>query len=366
MASNIDSLTTGGNMNRVLTLARRAGVLVVLVILAVTLGASTASSRTTDLTNPKHFFWAPGQNPQGTVADSTANDLIYHGGNAGPGAIGVETKPAVYLVWWGPEWSQGFTTEDTNGTLYSSKTLQTYLQSFFSGVGGSGWANIQTQYCNGALPGSTTCVGGTGYVTNPVHQLKGVWTDPTPVPSDIVTLGLAQNLVDDPIAQEAMRASAHFKNDPQATYIILTPPETIGTGQPVYCGYHTQTTTVDGLGNQQRLQYAFIPWQNTNVPVVGQECGLHAVNATSNSFGNGVFDSWSIVIGHEYSEAVTDPDNFFSVQDGWNDDQTSENGDKCAWTDLQNVKFGGHVFAMQPEWSNEAFNANGNGCAFSR
>ena len=71
MASNIDSLTTGGNMNRVLTLARRAGVLVVLVILAVTLGASTASSRTTDLTNPKHFFWAPGQNPQGTVADST-------------------------------------------------------------------------------------------------------------------------------------------------------------------------------------------------------------------------------------------------------------------------------------------------------
>src|SRR5581483_6138591 len=99
MASNIDSLITGGNMNNVLTLVRRAGVLVVLVVLAVTLGASTASSRTTDLTNP-----------QGTVADSTANDLIYHGGNAGPGAIGVETKPAVYLVWWGPEWSQGFTT----------------------------------------------------------------------------------------------------------------------------------------------------------------------------------------------------------------------------------------------------------------
>src|SRR5438445_13214304 len=129
-------------MNRVLSLARRAGVLVVLAILAVMLGASTASSRTTDLTNPKHFFWAPGQNPQGTVADSTANDLIYHGGNAGPGAIGVETKPAVYPVWWGPEWSQRFTTADTDGTLYPSKTLQTYLQSSFSGGGGSAWANI--------------------------------------------------------------------------------------------------------------------------------------------------------------------------------------------------------------------------------
>src|SRR5947199_7801379 len=140
MASNIDSLTTGGNMNRVLTLARRAGVLVVLVILAVTLGASTASSRTTDLTNPKHFFWAPGQNPQGTVADSTANDLIYHGGNAGPGAIGVETKPAVYLVYWGEEWGgAGFQTADTDGKLYSSKTLQSYLNSCFTNVGGSPW-----------------------------------------------------------------------------------------------------------------------------------------------------------------------------------------------------------------------------------
>ena len=108
---------------------------------------------------------------------------------------------------------------------------------------------MQTQYCNGALPGSTSCVGGAGFVTNPKHQLKGVWTDPTPVPTEIVTLGLAENLVDDPIAAEAQRASAHFGYDPQATYIILTPPRTIATGEPVYCGYHSQTSTVDGLGN---------------------------------------------------------------------------------------------------------------------
>ena len=170
---------------------------------------SAASSRTTDLTNPTHFFWALGQNPDASAtANSAANDLVYHGGNAGSGAIGVEQKPAVYLIWRGPQWAQGFQTEDTNGSLYSSKTLQAYLQSFFQNVGRSGWANIQTQYCNGALPGSTSCVGGTGYVTNPNHQLKGVWTDPTPVPDDIIALGLAQNLVDDPIAQEAMRASA--------------------------------------------------------------------------------------------------------------------------------------------------------------
>ena len=88
-------------MHSALSFARRAGVLAVLVVLAVMLGASTASSRTKDLTNPKHFFWAPGQNPAGAVADSASNDLIYHGGNAGAGAIGVEQQPAVYLVYWG-------------------------------------------------------------------------------------------------------------------------------------------------------------------------------------------------------------------------------------------------------------------------
>jgi len=190
-------------------------------------------------------------------------------------------------------------TADTNGKLYSSKTLQTYLNSFFTNVGGSGWANVQTQYCNGVLAGSTSCVGGTGFVTNPLHQLKGVRTDPTPVPDDIIAAGLAQNLVDDPIAQEAIRASAHFKYDAQATYIILTPPSTIATG-------------------------------------------------------------------HEYAEAVTDPDNFASDQDGWNDIQGSENGDKCAWMNTQNISLGGHAFAVQPLWSNEAFDATGNGCAVKR
>lgn len=329
-------------------------------------GAGAASSDTTSaLTNPKHFFWAPGQDPSGTVA-STTSDLIWHGGNAGPGAIGVETTPAVYLIFWGQQWAQGFQTADTNGTLYSSSTLQNYVKSFFQNVGGSGWANIQTQYCKDVLVGSTSCVGGAGFVTNPLHQLKGVWTDPTPVPDDIITLGLAQNLVDDPIAAEAIRASAHFGYDATATYIILTPPTSVATGEPVYCGYHSQTTSVDGLGNPYRLQYAFIPWLNENWPILGSGgCGMHNVNTTSDTFGNGIFDGYSIVTGHEYAEAVTDPDNFSSVQDGWNDAQTSENGDKCAWLNTQNIPLGGHRYAVQPLWSNTAFDATGNGCVVS-
>jgi serine protease len=334
---------------------------------AVALGVSASTSAASTLTNPKHFFWAQGQSVPGTV-NATANDLIYHGGNLGSGAIGVETQPAVYLIYWGQEWASGYTIADTNGTLYSSKTLQNYVNSFFANVGGSPWAGVQTQYCRGVLAGSTSCAGTAGqFITNPKHQLKGVWTDPTPVPSDIVTLGLAENLVNDPIAMEAQRAAAHFAYDPNASYIVLTPPRTIGTGQPVYCGYHTQTTSIDGLGNPFRIQYAFIPFLNMNWPGLGTgSCGQHNVNTTSDAFGNGIFDGWSIVTGHEYAEAVTDPDNYFSNQDGWNDAQGSENGDKCAWTNTQNIALGGRQFAVQPLWSNEAFDAGLNGCAVSR
>jgi serine protease len=332
------------------------------MLLVGTVGAGAASSDT--LTNPKHFYWAAGQ--PGISIDpvsAASNDLIYHGGNAGAGAIGVEQKPAVYLVYWGPQWAQGFQIQASNGKLYSSKSLQSYVNSFFQNVGGSHWANITTQYCNGVAAGATSCAGGSGFVTTPKGQLKGVWTDPTPVPDDIITLGLAENLVDDPIAQEALRASAHFNNDPQATYIILTPPTPIATGEPVYCGYHTQTTGIDGLGNPYRIQYAFIPWLN-DMPG-GVSCDENAVNATNNAFGNGVFDGYSIVTGHEYAEAITDPDNFFSVQDGWNDASTEEIGDKCE-SPVANIALGGHTYAVQALWSNQAFDATGNGCVFSR
>ena len=178
-------------------------------------------------TNPKHFFWAP-DHPNTPGPSALRNDLIYHGGNAGAGAIGVETVPATYLIFWGPDWANGFTTADAHGAIYTSQQLQTYVTSFLSNLGGTSWAAIQNEHCNNVPAGTTSCaaVGGGNYVTNPRKQLKGVWTDASAVPADIVALGLEENLVDDPLAMEAIRASAHFNYDSQATYIILTPPTT--------------------------------------------------------------------------------------------------------------------------------------------
>src|SRR5258708_39640790 len=102
-----------------------------LQILAFASVLSLAAGPALGATNPKHFFWAPNQ-PNTPSPNSLANDLIYHGGNAGPGAIGVETKPATYLIFWGPAWANGFTTAEANGRGYTSQQLQKDVTAFLT------------------------------------------------------------------------------------------------------------------------------------------------------------------------------------------------------------------------------------------
>jgi len=283
---------------------------------------------------------------QGAATVPSANNLIYHGGL-------VETTPSVYLIYWGPEWQSGFT-RSAGGFTYTQKTVMNYLNSFFSNVGGSTYAGIQTQYCQNATAGIDTCAGQpyAQYVTNPTGELKGVWIDPSPVPSTIITTGLAENMTADPIEQEATKAAQHFGYDINATYFVLTQPGTQATAYgSVYCAYHSETTHTTGHG----VRYAFMPY----VMDYAAGCGENAVNTTNDSFGHGYLDGYSTVAGHEWAEAVTDPDNFNGTQDGWNDVQTSENGDKCAWTGLANITLGKHYYAVQPLWSNAANGGQG-------
>jgi hypothetical protein len=300
--------------------------------------------------NGKHVMWGAGQGYPSTQ-QASANNLIYHGGL-------VETTPAVYIVYWGPAWKSGFSFQH-GGFTYTNKTAENYVNGFFSGVGGTPWAGVQTQYCDNIDPASFSCVGQAyaQYITNPTHQLKGTWVDTSPVPSDIVTTGLAENVTNDPLEAEAIKAAQHFGYNINATYFILTQPGTQATAYgSVYCAYHSETGHTTGHG----VRYAFVPY----VPDQGAGCGMDTVNK-DDAFGHGYFDGYSIVAGHEYAEAVTDPDNQNGTQDGWNDATTSENGDKCAWTGLQNIKAGGNSFAIQPLWSNEA-NAGQGACAVSR
>jgi hypothetical protein len=300
--------------------------------------------------NGKHVMWAANQGYPSTDQTS-ANNLIYHGGT-------VQTVPAVFIVYWGTEWQQGFTS--THGVFtYTSATMQNYIDSFFTNIGGSPWAGVQTQYCQGISAPAFSCTGqlGARYITNPVGQLKGIWTDPSPVPADIVTTALVSNFTTDPLEAEAIKAAQHFGYDANATYMIFTPPNHGATGYgSVYCAYHHETAHTTSPG----VRYAFIPY----VPEQGAACGGNRVN-TDDAFGHGYLDGYSIVAGHEDVETITDPGDLNGLQDGWNDATTSENGDKCAWSGLQNITLAGQLYAVQPLWSNEANGGQG-GCVIWR
>src|SRR2546423_12389526 len=92
--------------------AVRTALALVAVAAAVVVGSGGAAAAGS--INAKHFFWAPGQAPTGTGASIT-NDIIYHGGNAGPGAVGVQKTPAVYLIYLGTGWANGLTPAGTKG-----------------------------------------------------------------------------------------------------------------------------------------------------------------------------------------------------------------------------------------------------------
>jgi hypothetical protein len=340
---------------------RRLAALTTAALLAGSGGAALASTSgsTTQwagwTSGVKSILWPKGVSPEPaispTVDQNTYNNLIFHGGV-------VQHSPKVYLIFWGPAWKTGFKVGPSQ--QYTQQTAMNYESKFFANVGGSKWAGTQTQYCDGIPVGSVSCSqqSGAKYVTNPTGVLKGTWVDPSPVPPAIVTSGLATNLVLDPIATEAARASQHFKNaDPDSLFMVFAQPGTVATAYgSVYCAYHSEITNPMGHG----VRYAFMPF----TPEQGAGCGGNSVNNSDNAFGNGYFDSYTLAGGHEWAEAVTDPD-AFPFQDGWNDYQTSENGDKCAYFHSANIKLGTHTFAVQPLWSNEGNNNTG-GCAFSR
>jgi serine protease len=139
-----------------------------------------------------------------------------------------------------------------------------------------------------------------------------------------------------------VRLEKHFTYNANATYLVFTPTGKSESGyQSSWCAWHSSTTD----GNNK---VAYSPYQAD----AGGSCGLNFVNSSNDSYGHGYFDGFSIVAGHEYEEAQTDPD----VATGWFDVTGAEDADKCAWsplsgnTPLANSQY----YAVQPVWSNKA------------
>jgi hypothetical protein len=222
--------------------------------------------------------------------------LIYNGGP-------VEHSPTVYLVFWGNQWDS-----DGNG-------VQQYMQGFFGGLGQSGdsWSTITTQY-----PDNSGAPSFNGSV------LGGTWVDDS---------GAAPaNAQQSDIAAEAQAGAQHFGvSGPDADVFVVSPSGTSPDGFPNsgFCAWHDWNGTT----------------AYTNMPYVldaGSGCGANSVQNQ--------LDGFSIVGGHEYAEAVTDPE----PASGWVDASGEEIGDLCAWQGLTAINLATGSYAIQPLWSNNA------------
>ncbi|HEX3493006.1 MAG TPA: hypothetical protein VHU92_26955 [Streptosporangiaceae bacterium] len=238
---------------------------------------------------------------QGARPDQVSGALTYNGG-------AVATTPTVYLDFWGSQWDS-----DTNG-------VQQYLGSLFSGLGDSSdtWSTSMTQYTDGS--GNPVTFGG--------GVLAGTWLDDSSA--------APQSASQADLAAEAQNAASHFGvSGPDVDIFVVSPSGTQPDGFPNagFCAWHDWNGTT----------------AYTNMPYVldaGSSCGANSVQNQ--------LDGFSIVGGHEYAEAVTDPE----PSSGWVDNGNGEEiGDLCAWTDLQAISLDTGSFAMQPLWSD-----NDGGC----
>jgi len=290
---------------------------------------------------PREILWPAGSPAAGERhAHEGSQQLIYGGGVNG---VGVEHHPSVYIVFWGSQWR-------------SNDPYASYEQRFFRGLYGPGdtWTGLQREWCDHIPKGAVSCPQRAPRVGAPYGGLvKGVWFDNSrlAIPTDNpVVRGLP-----DAVAQEAVRAAAHFGNRSGAknrdvVYLINEPSrfDSLGYGA-LYCGYHSVVGSNYGL-----IPYADLPYLTD----IGFQCGQNYVNRGS----AGTYDGVSLVAGHEYIESITDP----YVLTGWADQEGEENADKCIWKAtgegaMTNVRLSTGTFAVQGSWSNLANNGNG-GC----
>jgi serine protease len=240
---------------------------------------------------------------------TSSNNLNYGGGP-------VQHSPKIYLIFWG--WSSSSdTTHDPDG-------MASYLVNYVSALGGSNLGNVQTQYYDNS-----------GSITNPHPEYAGVWYDSSSQPPN--------PYAESDIQSEANKAIAHFGYSADANYFVVTPHgvTTSGFGSQ-WCAFHNSMS-----GSSGPVAYTDFPY----VPDAGSGCGVGNVNSP------GTLDGASIVGGHEIIETITDP----GAGNGWIDSSGAEIGDKCAWTNDQNVSmYGGAVYPNQPEWGNDIA-----GCEFS-
>ena len=291
--------------------------------------------------------------PPGAGEPAPVN-MAYFGGH-------VQVTPKIYIVFWG--WGEPGAFDHTTPGMPANDPdgAAARMTAFIKAMGGTAWAGSQTQYYE-------TVNGQNINIENPTNVFGGEWYDDTdPIHDNVSGLELAQ---------EAQRAVAHFGiTDLQNSQVVVAQPQRYdeagfnsGAG---YCAWHDYTQPQYYPGVQPGISF-------TNMPYVlnsGSGCGQNSVNT---GFYAGRLDGFTIVMGHEIEETITDPgaeDVINGVNlGGWYDYAAYENGDKCAWVGytegvappstvpggLNNITGNdGKQYPVQSLWSNDSAGGTG-------
>ena len=239
--------------------------------------------------------WARGQaKPGGGGGDP---NLVWHGGV-------VQHGTAVQAIFWGTSWAS------------SGSDKISGMDSFYSGVGGSSYAQTNTEYTDGSGNVSAAVSYGGHFVdTSAVSRNPGSKVS-TILGEVCKVLGSAA-------------ASGHY-------YPVYTDTP---RGHAGFCAWHSAGTCPNGAAVQIGFFFNLDndPGCDPEDTTTGHTQGVAAI-------GN--------VSGHELSEMLTDP-----KLNAWFDQSGQENADKCAWSfGSDSVSLGGTRWKIQGNWSNDAFN----------
>jgi serine protease len=277
-------------------------------------------------------------------------NMAYFGGH-------VQVTPKIYLVFWG--WGQAGAFDHTTPGAPANDPdgAAQRMTNFVKAMGGTAWAGSQTQYY------MLDALGNEVHIQNPSNVYGGVWYDDTnPTHENVSGLELAQ---------EAQRAVAHFGvTDLRNSQFVIAQPQKYseagfnsGAG---YCAWHDYTQPQYYPGVQPGISFTNMPY----VLNMGSSCGENSVNT---GYYAGKLDGFTIVMGHEIEETITDPgaEDVINGQNlgGWYDYAAYENGDKCAWVGytegiappstvpggLNNIRGNdGALYPVQSLWSNNS------------
>jgi hypothetical protein len=283
----------------------------------------------------------------GALSSCGYPDVCFQGGT-------VQTRPRVYLVFWGTWWHctgagcVNCPTSSTGCGDQNSLTVENDLYAYWHQVGrpGESHSTITSQYYAGGGQhpafGFKNGVYGNHCSTDGFGNCGEVAWQQNP-PSGSPTA--AQ------IARMASTAANYFglQSNSNAQIVVLTPKgdtpmASDGSSFPSWCAYHDSLVSSSG----SVLSYTLMPW----LPDASSFLGGDQCDANFNVI-NPILDGWYEVGGHEFVESVTDPrgDGYVTPQPG--NPSNNEIGDRCGFHHAFNERMpDGSTYKQQQVWSN--------------